>query len=34
MVYKMGENIIKQKHRFVGLESGLVSPQNVDHIVD
>jgi hypothetical protein len=30
----MGQKIVKQKHRFVGLEDGPVSPENVGHIVD
>ncbi|MGK0448175.1 MAG: hypothetical protein ACJA2M_001959 [Polaribacter sp.] len=34
MAYKMGQKIVQQKHSFVGLENGLVSPQNVGHIVD
>ncbi|MFT4612862.1 MAG: hypothetical protein ACI9OT_002253 [Gammaproteobacteria bacterium] len=34
MAYKMGQKIVQQKHRFVGLENGPVSPQNVGHIVD
>ena len=34
MAYQMGKKIVKQKHRFVGLENGPVSPQNVGHIVD
>lgn len=34
MAYKMGQKIVQQKHRFVGLENGPVSHQNVGHIVD
>ena len=34
MAYKIGQNIVKQKHRFVGLENGPVSSENVGHIVD
>lgn len=34
MAYKMGQKIIKQKHRFVGLDDGPVSVENVGHIVD
>lgn len=30
MAYKIGQNIVKQKHRFVGP----VSAENVGHIVD
>ncbi len=34
MAYKIGQNIVAQKHRFVGLENGPVSSENVGHIVD
>jgi hypothetical protein len=34
MGYKMGRKIFDQKHRFLGLENGPVSPENVGHIVD
>ena len=34
MAYKIGQKIVAQKHRFVGLENGPVSPENVGHIVD
>ena len=34
MAYKIGQNIVAQKHRFVGLENGPVGPENVGHIVD
>lgn len=34
MAYKIGQNIVNQKHRFVGLENGPVSSENVGHIVD
>ena len=34
MVSKIGQNIVGQKHRFVGLENGPVSCENVGHIVD
>jgi hypothetical protein len=34
MAYKIGENIMNQKHRFVGLENGPASSENVGHIVD
>ena len=34
MGYKIGQNIVAQKHRFVGLENGPVSSENVGHIVD
>ena len=34
MSYKIGQKIVDQKHRFVGLENGPVSSENVGHIVD
>jgi hypothetical protein len=34
MAYKLGQKIVDQKHRFVGLEKGPVGPENVGHIVD
>lgn len=34
MSYKIGQNIVAQKDRFVGLENGPVGPENVGHIVD
>ena len=34
MAYKIGQKIVAQKHRFVGLENGPVSSENVGHIVD
>lgn len=34
MGYQIGENIVDQKHYFIGREKGPVSPENVDHIVD
>ena len=34
MSYKIGQKIVAQKHRFVGLENGPVVPENVGHIVD
>lgn len=34
MSYKLGQKIVAQKHRFVGLENGPVGPENVGHIVD
>jgi hypothetical protein len=34
MAYKIGQNIVAQKHRFVGLENGPVGAENVGHIVD
>ena len=34
MSYKIGQKIVAQKHRFVGLENGPVAPENVGHIVD
>ena len=34
MAYKIGQNIVNQKHRFIGLENGLVSSENFGHIVD
>jgi hypothetical protein len=34
MAYKIGQNIVAQKHRFVGLDNGPLGPENVGHIVD
>ena len=34
MTYKIGQNIVAQKHKFVGLENGSLSSENVGHIVD
>ena len=34
MAYKIGQKIVAQKHRFVGLENGPVSSENVGHIVN
>ena len=34
MAYKIGQNIVNQKHRFVGLENGPVNSENVGHIFD
>lgn len=34
MSYKIRQTIVNQKHRFVGLENGLVSSENVGQIVD
>ena len=34
MSYKIGQKIVAQKHKFVGLENGPVAPENVGHIVD
>ena len=34
MSYKIGQKIVAQKHRFVGLENGPLGPENVGHIVD
>nr|QYB19239.1 hypothetical protein [Climaconeis cf. scalaris]QYB19338.1 hypothetical protein [Climaconeis cf. scalaris] len=34
MSYKIGQKIVAQKHKFVGLENGPVGPENVGHIVD
>ena len=34
MAYKLGQKIVVQKHRFVGLDKGPVGPENVGHIVD
>ena len=34
MSYKIGQKIVAQKHRFVGLENGPVALENVGHIVD
>jgi hypothetical protein len=34
MAYRIGKKIVKQKHYFVGLETGPLSSENVGHIVD
>lgn len=34
MAYKIEQNIVVQKHRFVGLENVPLSSENVGHIVD
>ena len=34
MVYKIGQNIVAWKHKFVGLENGPVGLGYVGHIVD
>ena len=34
MAYKIGQNIVNQKHLFVSLENGSVSSENVGHIVN
>lgn len=34
MSYRIGQKIVAQKKRFVGLENGPLSPENVSHIVD
>ena len=34
MSYRIGQKIVAQKQRFVGLENGPLSPENVGHIVD
>ena len=36
MAYKIGQKIVAQKHRFVGLKNGPVSSdsENIGHIVD
>ena len=34
MSYKIGQDIVAQKHRFLGLKNGPVSSENVGHIVD
>lgn len=34
MAYKIGQNIVAQKYKFVGLKISLVSSENVGHIVD
>nr|YP_010444277.1 hypothetical protein NQZ09_pgp142 [Fibrocapsa japonica]UTE95164.1 hypothetical protein FjapPt_p082 [Fibrocapsa japonica] len=34
MAYKIGQNIVAYKHRFVGLENAPGSFENVGHIVD
>jgi len=34
MSYQIGQKIVAQKHRFVGLENGPIGPENVDHIFD
>ena len=34
MSYRIGQRIVAQKHRFIGLENGPLGPENVGHIVD
>lgn len=34
MSYRIGQKIVAQKQRFVGLENGPLGPENVGHIVD
>lgn len=34
MAYKTGQNIVKQKHRFLGRENGPVKSENLGHILD
>ena len=34
MSYRIGQKIIAQKNKFVGLKNGPLTPNNVDHIVD
>ena len=34
MSYRIGQKILAQKQRFVGLENGPLGPENVGHIVD
>lgn len=34
MAYKIEQNIVNQKHRFVGLDNGPISSKNIGHIVD
>mgnify|MGYP006148169565 CR=1 FL=1 len=34
MSYKIGQKIVAQKYRFVGLENGPVGPENVSHLHD
>lgn len=34
MSYRIGQKIVAQKQRFVGLEDGPLGPENVGHIVD
>lgn len=34
MSYQIGQKIVAQKHRFVGIENGPVVPENVGHIID
>lgn len=34
MSYKIGQKIVDQKHKFVGLENGPVGPENVGYMVD
>ena len=34
MSYRIGQKIVAQKQRFVGLENGPLGPENVGHIAD
>ena len=34
MLYRIAQKIIAQKNRFLGRDTGLVSPKNVDYIVE
>jgi len=34
MAYSIGEKIVDQKQKFVGLKNGPLGPKNVGHIVD
>jgi hypothetical protein len=34
MSYKIGQKIVAQKYRFVGLENGQVGLENVGHLAD
>lgn len=34
MAYRLGKKIVFQKHRFVGLENGPESSQNIVHIIN
>lgn len=34
MAYQIGQKIVTQKRKFVGLENALVGPENVGHLVD
>ena len=34
MSYKIGQKIVDQKNRFVGIDDGPISSKNVGHVVD